>query len=516
MKKILTLTFVLLTQLSIAQFWQSTSYRGAFPQTDGTPLTDWTYGWSNFNPQETFYPQTTTILSSDIQSNTTISGVVLLKNKVYVKNNSTLTILPGTIIRGDNPTQGTLIITKGSKILAEGNELNPIVFTSNQSEGNRSEGDWGGLVILGKAINNQPGGVANIEGIVPTLNTEHGGNDDYDNSGTLKYIRIEFAGIPLEPNKEINGITFGSVGNQTIVDFIQVSHSGDDSFEWFGGSVDCKHLISYKGIDDDFDTDFGYHGKVQFGLSIRDKSMSDAAGDSNCFESDNDAQGSSATPQTTAIFSNITILGPLMDGVLPVGEKFEKALRLRRNTSISIFNSIVVGWEKGLSLEGQSVETNVINEGLVFSNNTLSEFTDGMNCITAPQSVYNSFFTQLNNDTTNTISSINWVNLISPNYDLRLNSNSVCLNNSDFTNSKFEGGFLENIQIETNKIEIFPNPTSNVVNIKNYDNSDIFLLNADGRVLLKTNQSHINLNQFNDGIFYLKIKNLVKPIILNK
>ncbi len=284
MKKITIFLLSILTIGVNAQtFWTGTNYKGAFPVTDGTPSTDWTNSWSNFDPENTNYPSTTTIINSDITQNTTLSGVVLLENKVYVTNNSVLTILPGTIIRGDYSTQGTLIITKGSKIIADGTSSSPIVFTSNEDIGNRAEGDWGGLVILGNAVNNQPGGVANIEGIAPTSNTQYGGQNDQDNSGILRYVRIEFPGIPLEPNKEINGVTFGSVGSGTIVDYVQVSFSGDDSFEWFGGTVNCKHLIAYKGIDDDFDTDFGYRGKVQFGLSIRDNTRYDAPGDSNCF-----------------------------------------------------------------------------------------------------------------------------------------------------------------------------------------------------------------------------------------
>jgi hypothetical protein len=349
MKKIL---FILLSILTIGvnaqTFWTGTSYKGAFPVTDGTPSTDWTNSWSNFDPENTNYPQTVTTLNSDVTQNTTLSGVVLLENKVYVTNNSTLTILPGTIIRGDYSTQGTLIITKGSKIIADGTVSSPIVFTSNEDIGNRAEGDWGGLVILGQAVNNQPGGLANIEGIAPTSNTQYGGQNDQDNSGVLRYVRVEFSGIPLEPNKEINGITFGSVGSATTVDFVQVSFSGDDSFEWFGGTVNCKHLIAFKGIDDDFDTDFGYRGKLQFGLAIRDNTRYDAPGDSNCFESDNDATGSANLPQTSAVFSNFTIVGPLGNGAqtLPIGEKFEKSFRIRRNSSISVFNTLVTGWEK--------------------------------------------------------------------------------------------------------------------------------------------------------------------------
>ncbi len=445
MKKLYTLIAALgLFSAANAQqaFWDVVNYKGAFPVTDGTSATDWTSGWSNFDPENTPYGATTTTVSSDITTNTTWSGIVLLQNKVYVKNNATLTIQPGTIIRGDKLTQGTLIITRGARINANGTATQPIVFTSNESVGNRAEGDWGGLVILGLARNNQPGGVANIEGIAPTTDTQHGGAFDTDNSGTLRYVRIEFAGIPLEPNKEINGITFGSVGSATTVDYVQVSFSGDDAFEWFGGTVNCKHLIAYRTLDDDFDTDFGYRGKVQFGLIIRDKDLSDAAGDSNSFESDNDATGSTAQPKTMPIFSNITIVGPKGNGsvALPVGEKFEKAFRLRRNTSTSVFNSLVTGWEKGLSIEGTPVEANVTGDSLVFAHNVLSNFSLNTNCVTATPAFYSTFFGADSNDSTMTVAQIDWVNIFTPlgtTPDARLNGSSSAASGADFSNVKF-------------------------------------------------------------------------------
>jgi hypothetical protein len=454
MKKIYTLlTALCLGSAALAQdaFWTPTTYRGAFPVTDNTPATDWTSGWANFDPENTVYPATVTTVSADITTNTTWSGVVKLMNKVYVKNNATLTIAPGTIIRGDKLTQGTLLITRGAKIIADGTAANPIVFTSNEAVGARNEGDWGGLVLLGLAKNNQPGGVANIEGIVPTTDSQFGGNFDNDNSGILRYVRVEFAGIPLEPNKEINGITFGSVGNQTVVDYVQVAFSGDDSFEWFGGTVNCKHLIAYRGIDDDFDTDFGYRGKVQFFLSIRDKDMSDAAGDSNCFESDNDAAGSTAQPKTAPIFSNGTIVGPKGNGTtaLPVGEKFEKSFRLRRNTATSVFNTLSTGWEKGLSIEGTAVVNNVNGDTLVFGHNTLTNYSPNTNTIynagtsggaASTSAFYLSFMGPDGNDTTATLAQVNWVNLftalgVTP--DARLAAGSVVATNGNFMNPKF-------------------------------------------------------------------------------
>ena len=426
-------------------FWTVTNYRGAFPITDGTTATDWTAGWSNFDPQTTAYPATVTTVSANILTNTTWSGVIRLENKIYVKNNATLTILPGTIIRGDKLTQGTLIVTRGAKINANGTASNPVVFTSNEAAGTRLPGDWGGLVILGLAKNNQPGGVANIEGIVPTTDTQFGGNFDNDNSGSLTYVRIEFAGIALEPNKEINGLTCGSVGSATVIDYVQVTSSGDDSFEWFGGTVNCKHLIAYRGLDDDFDTDYGFRGKIQFGLAIRDKDLSDAPGDSNCFESDNDAAGSTAQPKTRPIFSNMTIVGPKGNGtiVLPVGEKFEKAFRLRRNTATSCLNSLVTGWEKGLSIESSTTAANVTGDSLMFASNTMTNFTNGTNVITSAGisgAFYAGFFGVDGNDSTNTLTQVNWVNLftaLGTTPDARLNTSSVAGTTASFTNPKF-------------------------------------------------------------------------------
>jgi hypothetical protein len=455
MKKIYTLmTALCLGSFAFAQdaFWTPTTYRGAFPVTDNTPATNWASGWSNFDPETTVYPTTITTVSADITTNTTWSGVVKLMNKVYVKNNATLTIAPGTIIRGDKLTQGTLIITRGAKIMADGTASNPIVFTSNEAVGARNEGDWGGLVILGLAKNNQPGGVAFIEGIVPTTDSQFGGNFDNDNSGTLKYVRVEFAGIALEPNKEINGITFGSVGNGTVVDYVQVTLSGDDSFEWFGGTVNCKHLIAYRGLDDDFDCDFGFRGKIQFALSIRDKDLYDAPGDSNSFECDNDAAGSTAQPKTRPIFSNVTLVGAKGNGTtaLPTGEKFEKAFRLRRNSAVSVLNSLVTGWEKGLSIEGAPVVANLNGDTMVFVNNILTNFaqptwnTNNTNTVInsggSTAAWYNSWWGVDGNDSTQSLTQVNWVNLftalgVTP--DARLAIGSVAATGATFMNPVF-------------------------------------------------------------------------------
>lgn len=168
-------------------------------------------------------------------------GTYLLKGWVYVADGAKLRIPAGTIIKGDKQTMASLIIEPGGYVEMKGTKEAPIVMTSEEAPGQRRPGDWGGLIICGKAKNNQ--GTQQIEGGPRTI---HGGSNDADNSGIFQYIRVEFAGYPFETDKEINGITFGSVGSGTTIDHLQVSYSNDDSFEWFGGAVNCKYLVAYK------------------------------------------------------------------------------------------------------------------------------------------------------------------------------------------------------------------------------------------------------------------------------
>ncbi|MFY7829399.1 MAG: T9SS C-terminal target domain-containing protein [Flectobacillus sp.] len=298
------------------------------------------------------------VVRGSITSNTTWTAdkKYLLNGFVYVEEGVTLTIQPGTIIKGDLPTKGTLIIKPGAKILAEGTEDKPIVFTSNQAIGQRKAGDWGGVIILGKAkVNKTP---ITIEGENVTT---FGGTNDADNSGILKYVRIEFAGVAFETDKEINGLTLGGVGYGTKIDYVQVSHSGDDAYEWFGGAVNAKHLISYRTLDDDFDTDNGFSGNVQYAVALRDPLVADqcSCSDSNGFESDNDGSGSTALPQTSAKFANVSIY--IANGT--VDKKYRSAFRIRRNSALSIYNSVVNGAfpKAGLELEGTLSQDNFKN-----------------------------------------------------------------------------------------------------------------------------------------------------------
>ncbi len=303
-----------------------------------------------------------------------------LSGFVYVKNNATLTIEAGTIIKGVSNTKATLIIERGSKIIAAGTASQPIIFTSDKPAGQRASGDWGGVVICGKAKTNKHDdgeGVGIAEG---GIGSKYGGSDDNDNSGILQFVRIEFPGIPLTStaNSEINGLTLYSVGKATVIDHIQVSYSGDDSFEWFGGNVNAKYLVALGGLDDAFDTDNGFSGKVQFGLILQDPLKSDQSG-SNGFESDNDADGSLLTPVTSPIFTNVTAIGPLaVTATLPEGTKHQKALHLRRGTMTSIYNSVFVGFPQGLSIDGQkgNSPTRADANELQIENTILAGMTD--------------------------------------------------------------------------------------------------------------------------------------------
>ncbi len=318
------------------------------------------------------------VISGYITNNTTWSkeNIYLLTGFVYVTNGATLTIEPGTLIKGDKFSKGALIVSRGAKLMADGTAAEPIIFTSNGPTGFRTYGDWGGIILLGKATINQAGGEAIIEGGVDDGqgNGTYGGGtapDDNDNSGVLRYVRIEFPGIAFAPNNEINGLTCGGVGRGTVLEHIQVSYSGDDSYEFFGGTVNAKYLIAFRGLDDDFDTDNGYSGKLQFLYALRDPNIADISG-SNGFESDNDATGSTNTPSTHALFSNVTIAGPKVTSSSAFNASYKRGAHLRRNTQASIYNSILMGYPSGIMVDGAAAEANATAGVLQVRNTILS------------------------------------------------------------------------------------------------------------------------------------------------
>lgn len=334
-------------------------------------------------------------ISGSITANTTFFAdtIYTLDGYVYVKNNAVLTIQPGTIVKGKFGNKSTLVITRNGSIQANGTANKPIIFTSEKAIGQRNKGDWGGLVILGKAVINRPtdcstcpgsavaaaeAGIQNaVEGDLDNAAGDalYGGTDNSHSSGSLKYVRIEYAGVVITPGNEINGLTMGGVGNGTKMEYIQVSFADDDGFEWFGGNVNAKYLVSHRNVDDDLDTDFGFSGKVQFAIIQRDSALYDIGSGptTNGFESDNDATGTEAQPYTDATFSNVTVLGPLANvTALGYSNSFQNGARIRRNSQIGIFNSIIMGFPDGVFIDGARSVNKHQNDTLLFKNNILA------------------------------------------------------------------------------------------------------------------------------------------------
>lgn len=341
------------------------------------------------------FSQPVEIVSGVITENTTWGPekIYLLSGYVYVKSGAVLTIQPGTTIKGEKSSKGTLIIARGSKIIADGKRSKPIVFTSNET--NPAPGDWGGVVICGYApVNSGLNGFPCLAVAEGGINTPSGdavfGSGDQpggcgkinDNSGILRYVRIEYGGIAFQFNNETNGLTLAGVGNGTTIDYVQVSHAGDDAFEFFGGTVNCKHLIAYGSKDDDFDCDLGYSGNIQFALAVRNPELSDVSG-SNGLEIDNDNAGNPVPPKTRPTFSNLTIVGP--NGAMD--DNYRRAAHLRRNAEPAIFNSLFIGnFPVGLFIDGISTIANAQNNLLEIKT---TYFADAPELLKTTESSFN-------------------------------------------------------------------------------------------------------------------------------
>lgn len=317
-------------------------------------------------------PAGSTVLEGTISESRTLTAdkVWTLKGYVYVPNGVTLTIEKGTVVKSDIEKKGALAIERGGKLIADGTADDPIIFTSGKPANARERGDWGGVVLLGKATTNR-GGSPTIEG---GLGREYGGTEDDDNSGTLRYVRIEFAGISAFENSEINALTLAGVGRGTIIENIQVSYANDDAFEFFGGTVNCKNLISYSTADDDFDFDFGYSGKIQYAVCLRDPAIADSD-EGNGIESDNENPAALAQPYTRAVLSNFTFVGP--NGAANTQAKLNYANRFRRHTRFVLRNSILMGFPKGGFVMESDSTASAYKQGLSeFKNNLVHALMD--------------------------------------------------------------------------------------------------------------------------------------------
>jgi hypothetical protein len=292
-------------------------------------------------------------------------SIYVLTGLYYVDSTYSLTVPAGTVVQGD--TAATLIIKRGAQIFAEGTQFNPVVFTSLKAPGARARGDWGGIVVLGRAPINKVSPL--IEGGI--IGGTYGGALPNDNSGVFTYVRIEYPGYRFQTNNEVNGLTMGGVGAGTELHHVQVSYSFDDGFEWFGGTVNAKHLVSYGVTDDDLDTDFGFVGCLQHIFILRDPANFDPTDFSRGFESDNDGTGTNDVPLTRPIISNVTAVGPERTDAL-VGScalcRFDHPAMIRRNTRHSLYNSALMGWPRGLEINGDPTQTACATDALQLRN----------------------------------------------------------------------------------------------------------------------------------------------------
>ena len=567
---------------SEAQFFEKVNYIGAL---ESSSAKDWTKTWTQWDPKNAPYGNVsdTNTLSSplgevNITATLTLdpAKVYLLRSLVVVRNGGKLIIPAGTVIRGQANSQAsprqyaTIIIERGGYIQIDGTVTNPVVMTSAKPIGSRDRGDWGGLVLCGNAVNNQ-GSNIQMEGFnnvsFDNMLAKHGGINDDDNSGSINNLRIEFGGLAFEPNKEINGLTFCSVGRNTTINNIQVSFSGDDSYEWFGGTVNCKHIIAFKGTDDDFDTDFGYRGAVQFGISFRDSSYFDmswnaasGASTSETFESDNDASGSGKLPLTSAVFSNMTCVGPVPAGMtwsqLSTAQKggFRRGVRIRRNSRLSIVNSIFMGYRNFVMFDGDSV---LINSGVksnkvsdkndLFRNNYiygvkasapagatntgLAEISSGGNVNALDSWVRN----PINSNTIDTSKFVpgflvNTNNFIAPDFrpmDLNVQSNF------EYGVLGFYGVTQVKVVGKVKSVSAYPNPTNGEYTVEFTSTQDfeasVFVTDLNGRMVRNisttdvtagNNFVNVNLSDLNSGLYFFHIQggnnNIVYQVIVTK
>ncbi|MFC0779615.1 hypothetical protein [Flavobacterium sp. HJSW_4] len=321
--------------------------------------TNWLDNWTEFKPQKADSKEANQILAGNITENTKLmkKNVYILQGNVYVTNNAVLTIDPGTVIIGDVASKATLVITKGAKIMAEGQETDPIVFTSNASM--KKAGDWGGLVILGDAPINKFGGVGSYNMDLDPALTVYGGNNVAASSGVLKFVRIEFAGKKVKGADSFNGLTVAGAGNKTVLENIMVSYSGGDSFAFYGGDLNASQLVSYKSINDDFKITQGAQCRLFNSLAVRSSYLSSNKDGSRCLEVkafEKKSETDFTRKSTFVSASNLTMLNDSENIKADIQSGLVKeAIYVADNTSLELKRSVVSGFNPAVLLDSQTV-----------------------------------------------------------------------------------------------------------------------------------------------------------------
>lgn len=316
---------------------------------------NWLNNWTEFKPAKADYGEATQILAGNISVDTRLTkkDVYIIQGNVYVTNNAVLTIDPGTVIIGDSDSRGTLIITKGAKIIAEGSETDPIVFTSNKSI--KKAGDWGGIIILGEAPINKFGLYTsfNYDDLDPSLTT-YGGSSPDGSSGVLKFVRIEYAGKKARGADNFNAILLGGIGNKTILENIMVSYAAGDAFEVFGGEPVMSKMVSYKCNGVDFKFTLGTQAKIDNSLAIRSSYISDSSG-SRCLDISSYVRKENidfTKNQTSVTATNLTMLNDSdnIEADIKAG-LVKEAVYVAENTTLVLRKSVISGFKPAVFLD---------------------------------------------------------------------------------------------------------------------------------------------------------------------
>lgn len=399
-----------------------------------TGLNNWLNNWTEFKPNKVEYGEANQILAGNISANTKLlkRNIYLLQGNVYVTNNAVLTIEPGTVIIGDFETKGTLVITKGASLIADGLETDPIVFTSNRSL--KKAGDWGGIIILGDAPINKWGGLSSVNPANSYLNpllTSYGGLNAASSSGILRYMRIEFAGAKLAGGSEkLNSLTLAGAGNKTIVENVMVSFSGGHSFEMYGGDLNLNQLISFKSSNDDFRFNYGAQSRITNSLAVRSSFLSSKLG-SRCLDIasyDKKEEVDFAKKQTFVVATNLTLVNNSTNIVADMESGLVKeAIYVAENTTLQCKKTVISGFKPAILLDS-NIQINSENltkikfESLYINNCKGNIFTVDNSNNDDLESHYGqpAFFNLFNNGSNNSETFIDFSNEKRPDFRLQL------------------------------------------------------------------------------------------------